>query len=256
MIGELDGLAFIEARGWPYRRHGDELETTCPFCKKPRHLYLNAVSGLWKCQRCAAGGNLHQLRERLGLSNTHGVQSFRQALGTQPKRMPRSQVDAMHQALLADVEALSYCTQVRRWSLDVIKRMKIGLRLDQRGKWLAFPWWRRGEPAGMKYRILPAFEQAVPDRFEREAGYESILFNVDALDRDDEVILASGESDALALLTMGFENVVAMTTGESSLPASAVDALAQKRRGPPALGHSAPAQKGGPSGGKRTGLAR
>src|SRR5438128_1898257 len=48
--------------------------------------------------------------------------------------------------------------------------------------------------------------------------------------RDDDVILASGESDALALLTMGFENVVAVTTGESSLPASAVDALAQKQR--------------------------
>ena len=102
MIGELDGLAFIEARGWPYRRHGDELETTCPFCKKPRHLYLNAVSGLWKCQRCAAGGNLHQLRERLRLSNTHGVQSFRQALGTQPKRMPRSQVDVMQHAGLIE----------------------------------------------------------------------------------------------------------------------------------------------------------
>jgi hypothetical protein len=138
----------------------------------------------------------------------------------------------------------------------MVQRFKLGLRVDGRGKWLAYPWWRRGECVGTKYRILPAYQDAFPQRFEREAGCESILFNVDALTQHEEILLASGESDALALLTLGFDNVVATTTGETSLPASAVDSLSKKIRVLIPFDNDATGQKGAREIGKRLGFDR
>jgi archaellum biogenesis ATPase FlaH len=82
----------------------------------------------------------------------------------------------------------------------------------------------------MKFRILPAYLKNYPKRFEREPGCESILFNADAVQGHDEVILLSGESDLISALTIGFENVVATSVGENGLPAAAVDALSKKSK--------------------------
>jgi hypothetical protein len=149
-----------------------------------------------------------------------------------------------------------YCTETRCWGLDTMKQMKIGLRVDARGKWLAFPWLRQGECVGMKYRILPAYQANYPQRFDREAGCMSILFNVDALQGHEEIILTSGESDALALLTLGFDNVIATTTGESNLPASAVDQLAKKVKVFVPYDNDVAGQKGVREVGKRIGYDR
>jgi archaellum biogenesis ATPase FlaH len=184
------------------------------------------------------------------------IRSLGNSLKAERKRISAADVDAMHAALLAHPEALDYCIKVRRWDEAVVRRFKIGLRADQRGKWLAFPWWRAGECVGMKYRILPAYQDRYPQRFDREPGCESVLFNVDALAGHDEILLASGESDALALVTLGFENVVATTTGEGSLPASAVDALAKKARVLIPFDNDAAGQKGAREIGKRIGFDR
>lgn len=228
-----DPRELLEALGQPVKLQGRELVTTCPFCGKAEHFSVNAQSGLWQCWVCSEKGNLWQLRQRLGLTNGHQgrprIEPLSAALGAEKRRIPPDHVEKMHAALLADEEALAY-VKARAWSLDVVKRMKLGLRVDTRGKWLGYPWLRRGNCLGMKFRILPAYEKNYPQRFDREPGCESILFNVDALEHHEEIILASGESDLLTLLTLGFENAVATTTGESSLPASAVDALAKKPR--------------------------
>ncbi len=245
-----DPATFLEAQGWQFKRQDHELVTTCPFCDKPAHLYMHQDTGVWKCQRCGEKGNLGQLQKRLSLNG--GFQSIGQALGVKPKQIPRQWVEAMHAALLADQEALAYCTQTRRWSLEVVKRFHLGLRVDGRGKWLAIPWPRRGEYVGMKYRSLPS----QPRAFEREAGCESVLFNVDALPQHDEIILASGEPDALALLSLGFENVVATTTGETSLSVSAVDALSKKARVLTFYDNDPAGQKGAREVAKRIGFDR
>jgi archaellum biogenesis ATPase FlaH len=252
-----DPVAFLESQGWPYKRQGQELVTTCPFCERASHFYVNQETGVWKCHHCGESGNLWQLRKRLGLDGGNGkMQTIGQALGARPQRIPMQRVEQMHEALLGDQEAISYCTQGRGWSLEVVKRCRLGLRVDGRGKWLAYPWLRRGECVGMKFRILPAYQAAYPQRFDREPGCESILFNADALGSHEEIILASGESDALALLTLGFDNVVATTTGESSLPAPAVDALAKKARVLIPFDNDAAGQKGAREIGKRIGFDR
>lgn len=108
----------------------------------------------------------------------------------------------------------------------------------------------------MKYRLLPAFQREGVPRFDREPGCESILFNMDALAAHEEILLASGESDALALLTLGLENVAATTTGESSIPAPAVDLLAKKARVLIPFDNDPAGQKGAREIGKRIGFER
>jgi ribosomal protein L37AE/L43A len=250
-----DPVALLEEQGWRFKRAGREVVTTCPFCDKPEHLYMNGETGAWKCHRCGEAGNLYQLRQRLGLGRQNGIASMREALGTPSKRIPMAQVEEKHRALLGDQEALAYCTQTRAWSLDVVKRMKLGLRVDGRGRWIGFPWLRRGECVGMKYRILPAYQDHYPARFDREPGYESVLYNADAIEKHDEIILASGESDALAM-TLGLENVVATTTGESSLPPAAVDVLAKRKRVLVLYDTDGPGQEGARKVGKRIGFDR
>lgn len=221
----------LETAGLPVRRAGSQFQSTCPWCDKPEHLYVNVETGAWDCKRCGESGGLWRLRQKLGVPADSGIRSVGDALRPASlKRLPVAQIDALHRALLADAEALAYCTETRRWTRTIIEQFKIGLRVDGRGKWIVYPWWRNGQCVGAKYRILPAHQDCYPERFEREPGCESVLFNVDALTQHDEIIMASGESDALALLSLGVENVVATTTGETSLTAASVDLLTKKSR--------------------------
>lgn len=227
-------VEFLTSQGWAFKRSGEELITTCPLCEepehKPEHLYVHSQTGVWKCHRCGESGNLYKLKKRLVLIGDRNITSIGQAMGSSKKTIPADRVEKFHKSLLEDQEAMDYCQQERQWSLEIIRRLKLGLRTDSRGKWIAYPYLRGGVCAGMKFRILPAYLKNYPKRFERESGCESILYNVDALAQHDEIILLSGESDLASALTFGFENVVATSIGETGLPASAVDALSKKSK--------------------------
>jgi archaellum biogenesis ATPase FlaH len=263
MYQNEDPFQFLQSQGSKYRQHGDELITTCLLCGKEDHLYIHASKGVWKCHHCSESGNLYQLRKRLGLPHhgnddgLRGIQSLGQAIGGSSKKtIPPKQVEAMHAALLADKEALAYCINGRRWTLEVIKTMKIGLRIDTRGKWLAYPYWQKGKCIALKYRILPAYLEKYPKRFEREPGCESILYNEDSLEGQEEAILASGESDLISLLILGFKNAVATSTGESGLPPAAVDALIKMKKVFLPYDNDAAGQKGAREAAKRIGFDR
>lgn len=130
-----DPAAFLTDQGWPFKRRSGQLMLECPFCGKAEKFSMHPETGVWHCWACGEKGNLYQLRRRLGVDGA-GIQSFSQALQAPPRRISAAQVDTMHQALLADGEGLAYATTTRGWSLEVVKRLKIGLREDSRGKWL------------------------------------------------------------------------------------------------------------------------
>ena len=257
---KLDPEAFIQEQGWMFKRQGDELVTHCPLCDKANHLYVNQESGAWKCHKCGESGNLYQLKRRMHLPTEDrwaGISSMREALKPSPaKRIPMEQVEKLHLALMADSEALAYCTEVRKWTREVLVQQKIGLRSDKRGKWLAYPWITQGQCKGVKYRVLPAYQEKGGSRFDREVGCESVLYNLDALADHTDVILTSGEADALTLLSLGFTNVVGSTTGESSLPVAAIDALAKKEAVYIAYDNDEPGRKGARDVGRRIGYER
>jgi len=218
-------LGFIQAQGWSYEERGTQIVVEhCPLCGKDNwHFYLNAFEGLWDCKVCGERGNLYQLKERLGLVGHGGITSVGQALGAAPKKIPMDKIRRGHEALLKDPEAMRYLIQDRGWSDAIIQRCQLGLAEQEGVKWLAIPHFRQGKVVNIKWRSLPPAEK----EFRREPGCPSILFNEDCIDGLFEVILCEGELDAITLRGQGFENVVATTTGASTLAPAGFDRLAK-----------------------------
>ena len=152
-------------------------------------------------------------------------------------------------ALEADAEAMTYLTE-RGFEPKWIKAMCLmlerwGFQPHQKARWIGFPWRIGSKFHGIKWRIVPSDvvteekggkQKPVYPRFRREKGYESIIYNVDALTiqvkgkRLDQMIVASGETDALALLSMGYRSVIATTVGEKPFPDPWVKQLEHLRR--------------------------
>lgn len=246
-------LAFVQAQDWSYRESGTEIVVEyCPLCGKQNwHFYMNALEGVWNCKVCGEAGTLFQLKQRLGLGGS-GIHSVGEALGSRPRPIPMEKIRRGHEALLNDPEAMRYLTQERGWSEAIIRRLQLGLAEQEGVKWLAIPHFRQGKPVNVKWRSLPPAEK----EFRREPGCPSILFNEDCLDRLTEVILCEGEPDAITLLDRGFENVVATTTGASTLAAAGYDRLTKLERILIAYDADPSGQKGAKETAKRLGIEK
>ncbi|MHA2220347.1 MAG: bifunctional DNA primase/helicase, partial [Candidatus Hodarchaeales archaeon] len=121
--------------------------------------------------------------------------------------------------------------------LEAINRFKLGIRKVNKNMWLVYPSMINDIPEYVKYRILPfdkeittAEKEAGLTKFKREKGATSILFNQDALDKFDDVIVTEGERDAISLLMSGYENVVGTTGGAQTLKPEWFDVLKDKEK--------------------------
>jgi len=247
-------LGFVQAQGWNCRESGTQIVVeVCPLCGKDNgHFYMHALEGLWDCKVCGEKGTLYQLKERLGLIGSGGITSIGQAVGSAPKTIPMDKIRRGHEALLKDPEAMRYLTQGRGWSERIIRRCQLGLVEHEGIRWLGIPHFRQGRPVNIKWRSLPPAEK----EFSREPGCLSILFNEDCLERCSDAILCEGESDAITLLDRGFENVVATTTGASTLPPTSYDRLAKLDRIVIAYDTDPSGQKGAREVAKRLGIEK
>ena len=247
-------LGFIQNQGWNYRESGTQIIVeVCPLCGKDGfHFYMHALEGLWDCKVCGERGNLYQLKQQLGLTGSGGIASMGEAVGATPKKIPMDRIRRGHEALLNDSAAMSYLTKDRGWSESIIRKLQLGLVEREGIKWLSIPHFRQGKVLNIKFRSLPPAEK----EFERVPGCPSILFNEDCLEGCTEVILCEGESDAITLLDRGFENVVATTTGASSLPPVGYDKLTRLERISLAYDADPSGQKGAREIAKRLGIEK
>ncbi len=247
-------LGFIQSQGWSYRESGTQIIVeVCPLCGKDNwHFYMNIIEGLWDCKVCGEKGTLYQLKQRLGFTGSGGIASMGEAVGATPQKIPMDLVRRGHEILLKDPKIMAYLTDQRGWSETIIRRLQLGL-VDHEGvKWLSIPHFRQGKVVNIKWRSMPPAEK----EFRREPGCPSILFNEDCLEGCTEVILCEGESDAITLLDRGFENVVATTTGASSLPPVGYDKLTRLERISLAYDADPSGQKGAREIAKRLGIEK
>ena len=221
-----DPAAVLQGAGIQVRRSGSQYIGTCPFCGKKDHFYCSAGEGLWDCKVCGKIGNLYQLKKELGLLALRPAAYTAPAIPDEPPPDPieNSRIQAGVKRLLADAKVMGYLLEERGLGKNVIRGMSIILEEWKGARWIGFPW-RVGELwQGIKYRIFPPDDREGLPRFRRLKGYKSVLYNGDVLDFKKDgnpiksVILASGETDAVSLMSMGYRSVVASTTGENSLP--------------------------------------
>lgn len=187
-----------------------ELEI-CPHCKKPGygHCYIEVHpadhveaqrDGLYQCHHCGESGGLGRLRQ------IYGIPMERRPKLTEG--LP--DVEKCHQALLGDKEALEYLLNVRGFSMEIIRQQKLGFKLQYfretkgEARALVIPYTEGGKCIWAKYRSLPP----QPKTFSSPSGYDSVLYNADALVEGlTDIILFEGEADTIAALGAGLTNV-------------------------------------------------
>lgn len=228
-------LDYIEEKGWEYRISGDELIIKdCPYCgKRDWKFYINQKTRLFLCFHASCGkkGHISKLKQHVGdVIEIEGLPKpvqdvdFEQLVGN------------CHMLLLENERMLRYLDD-HGITLEAINRFKLGIRKVNKNIWLLYPSMIDGVPRYIKYRLLP-FEKKLTEsekesgltKFKREKGATSILFNQDAVDNFNTIIVTEGERDAITLLMAGIENVVGTTGGAQTLLPEWFDVLKDKEK--------------------------
>ncbi len=183
---------------------------TCPLCGHGGFKFFMCVvgdkAGLWDCKVCGEKGNLWQLRQRLGI-RTAGAVSVREMSVGAPAPLPNA--DVLHARLMTDEaygDVLDYLFTERGFSLETIKRLKLGAERYDDKLWYVIPYLdAAGRCVYYKARAVPPEKKA----FRSPSGRESMLYNDTCLKAGmDELVMVEGEADCIALLNQGYVNVV------------------------------------------------
>ena len=211
---------YIQQKGWQYKEIGDEFITTCPFCGKLGHLYLN-ISGVYHCKVCGASGNLYQLRKFTGdLPVSDIISVTHKKIYKQPTQ---NLAEKYHTEITQETKDYLHNRNINNES---ILHFKLGTYVDQENKhWLSIPQFRDNKLINIKFRSLPPEEKT----FRRTKDCESILFNCDCLKDNQDIILCEGEIDTITLWQNGFKNVVGTTIGAGGFSAEYYDLLRNKK---------------------------
>lgn len=216
-------IEYLESKNIKYTLNGQEAIITCPSCGKEK-LSINIVSCVYQCFVCSAerpgsayaSGNLAKLKQLWGdsVEITPTIPNF-----TYNKNKEEVDfsiiVDRYHFQLLENKKGQKYLFN-RGIEEEDIKRYKLGLVEMKSDSWISIPSFEDGVPKLIKYRRITNNN---PDtkKYEREFNSKSILFNGDALNDFNDIIIVEGEIDCISLLKQGVENVVGVTGGAGTL---------------------------------------
>jgi twinkle protein len=232
-------LDYVQGKGFEYRAQGDQLVLReCPFCgDRKNHFYIEPQEGKFFCHKCQEGGNLTTLQKHLGDyqprkvgDSGNGYSSRKPKADIEPafpeKTAPKKDLDEApileaHDRLLNDPEALRYVTEERGISLETVKYFKLGLWVDEEGRWLTIPHYVNGKPVNVKRRSLPPAKKT----FRRIPGCPSVLFHSDAIKGVKTLYITEGEMDAITLFDKATELVVGTTVGAGTFRPEWIDQL-------------------------------
>lgn len=215
---------YLESKDINYRLDGHNAILECPFCKQDEGQFgINIDNWFYNCFRgkCAAKGNERSFKKKFGdsveqksnLEDDDDKVVTSQASHKETKAEAVPDVEKAHQALLEDDELLNYLNDERGFSLETVKKAKLGKGLRKFDKKdptkistaIMYPYFEEGKCVGVKYRTQPPEKKD----FRYTAGREVGLYRKDVIKDDMEsLILCEGESDTLALLEVGIENAV------------------------------------------------
>jgi hypothetical protein len=171
--------------------------------------------GLHMCVRCGKSGNLYALKQHLGLVSA-GIESRKDFSSSEKKIEQMPDIEALHQALLEDEDALDYLMNGRGFSREVIGRQKLGLtkryfRETGEVRALVYPYLVNGNCVFVHFRTLPTMplsENKVPKAFSSLTGWDVPLYNGEILREGlHEVFMVEGEANCIAAMDKGVENI-------------------------------------------------
>ena len=225
-------IQYIESKGIPYRIEGKECIIKCPGCMKDK-LYVNIENQLFHCFHCEtidpestyAKGHLSQLKETYG-----DVMSVAKITKEPDKEANFTDMVSRYvYELKNNKKALRYLMK-RGFTSETIEKYQLGFTTRYNQEWLCIPSIENDIPKLLKLRKLPPDTSPELGKYIREKNSKSILFNGDAIDKFDTIMIVEGEIDALTLLQNGYENVVGITGGAGTLKSEWYDQLILKER--------------------------
>jgi hypothetical protein len=219
------GLQLVQSQGWNFKVTDNiRICLKCPFCQKDDHFYMEIRGindeqkqrdSLYLCQRCGKSGNLYALKQHLGLV-IPGVSSQKEWGNSEKKIDPLPDTEECHTALLNDDDALAYLMDIRGFSLDIIKKQKIGLTshyfkaTGANTRSLVFPYLVNGNAVWAHFRTLPNPNDlsSVPKDFASPKGWDSALYNAGELKEGlKDIVLVEGEANCIAAMDKGINNI-------------------------------------------------
>lgn len=213
---EIEVKQYIALKRWEAKLKGDEYTVkTCPYCQKSDDsFYISAKTGQFRCMRASCGktGNLLTLKRDLG--------DLKQSKPKEDssKFISSDNIEKWHNRLKNKPE---YLDKVRARGItdEAIDFFRLGFRmLDINGTptpYLCIPHLVNGVAKNVKYRILLDDDQYhAQDKWRREEGFASVLFNVDVMrSNPKQVIICESELDTISVWCAGEKNVVGLTCG-------------------------------------------
>ncbi|PIV20163.1 MAG: hypothetical protein COZ69_11015 [Deltaproteobacteria bacterium CG_4_8_14_3_um_filter_45_9] len=212
---------YITSKGWTFKfKNGEYCLDECPLngCG-PGHFYINQVKEIFYCHKCGERGHFLSLKKRLGdLPAISHISEYSKS-STPLKTIELSIVEKYHKELPENPAALAYLTDERSFTLETIKKFKLGFHNGS----ITIPHFKDGLCLNIKSRpIKPTGDK----KYFREEGCASILFNLDnARKYQGPVITTEGEFDAIAYDQMGFPNVLSIPNGAESFSDQWIDDL-------------------------------
>ena len=220
---------YLESKNWKFKPidspRGKQFQLLhCPYCGKRDHFYIHAETGQYICHagQCGEQGSIYTLKKAMG--DIMPIQGFQDLEPSKTANVPQEQlwadVNAANQRLLQDKEALRWCSK-RRWTLQAIQDLHLGLSEEDGRRWLWYPFISSGKISNVKKRSISG-ERG----FIRLLGGKSDLFNSDALlSGAATIVIAEGESDLVTLYSMGFRNAIGVSVGAKGFNPEWIDLL-------------------------------
>lgn len=215
---DLEG--YLTRKGWSFKiKNGEYCLDFCPLCNAgPGHFYINREKEIFYCHKCNERGHILSLKKRLGdLPHVAHVSEYSKRKAPE-KIIDLSIIEKYHNDLLQNSAALAYLTQERGFNLDTVKKFKLGFNNGA----VTIPHLQDGQYLNIKSRSITP---VAGNKYFREEGCASILFNLEGAKEKDWIVLTEGEFDAIAYGQMGFPNAVAVTGGVDYFPDEWIDPL-------------------------------
>jgi hypothetical protein len=212
---------YLSLKEWTFKfKNGEFSLDQCPLngCG-PGHFYINQAKEFFYCHKCGERGHILSLKKRLGDLPTISHISQYSKSSHPSKTIEFSIVEKYHKDLLENPAALAYLTDQRGFSLETIKKFRLGFNNGS----ITIPYFRHGLCLNVKSRPINPNGDL---KYFREEGCRSILFNLDnALKYQGAVINTEGEFDAIAFDQMGFPNVISVPNGAEAFSDEWIDPL-------------------------------
>lgn len=228
---QVDGsaaLQFVISQGWTFHEEGpnDIRLAKCPYCKSesrsPLKIEIHGAGderrtrdGLHICHACGRSGRLNDIKQHLGIT-IPGVLSQKEFSAGQKQIEELPDIDACHQALLADENAMDYLMNGRGFSREIIEKAKLGIVPERffheagKVKALVYPYLVNGNCVFVHYRTLPdmAHPGKVPKAFNSPRGWKPPLYNGEILRPGmKEVFFVEGEANCIAAMDHGVDAI-------------------------------------------------